>query len=300
VSGESPFAPFNLAPATAAGHTPTFTWRVPTGISPTEYRLYVRDSVGASRDYDRWIPAPSICTAGTCSFKPALSLSGTAQWFVQGRVGTTSLPASAKVSVPITLGLLDAPVGLGPTGNGSNAPRFNWLEVTGATEYRLNIHDSGGTRVVFDRWLPASVCQFGSCSYIQTKRLSGTVEWFVQPRNADGTGPRSDVASFEATEESEFTATSLAPAGVGSAQPTYTWSEPFGTTPSDYRLYIIDSVGTSRDYDRWHSTGSICSGGSCAITPAVTVQGTVRWFVQGREASGAPLPVSETVTFMVP
>jgi hypothetical protein len=87
---------------------------------------------------------------------------------------------------------------LGPSGTVSTTlPTYQWSAVTGADEYYLWVRGPSMTPVV-QQWLnAAALCSGGVCSVTPSTALAtGSHRWWVQARNATGTGPWSAHMDF--------------------------------------------------------------------------------------------------------
>lgn len=185
-----------------------------------------------------------------------------------------------------------------PNGQGISAtPTYTWNAEASAVDYRFQVHDISHV-VVLDGWYSgASVCSGATCSLTPPGTFArGPYTWWVQARNASGTGPWSAGMSF--TVGSVPVAPALvSPTGTGlPTNPTYVWNAVADVT--DYQLWVKPAVGPSVIAE-WYPASSVCSGSACSVTPATALTtGNYQWRVRGRNPSGEG-PWSELPWFTV-
>ena len=191
-----------------------------------------------------------------------------------------------------------APTLVAPAGAGiSTTPSYTWNASAGAEDYYLWVNNSAGAPVVQTWHAVASVCSGATCSVTPAPPLSrGFHTWWIQARNASGTGPWSAGMGFT-VGSLPAAPTLVSPSGAGATTtPTYSWNAVADTT--DYQLWVNDTAGTPV-VQTWHQATSACAGGTCSVSPATTlVHGNHTWWVRGRNASGEG-PWSAGTTFIV-
>ncbi len=187
-----PAAPSATSPmGNVTDSTPDFVW--PSVATARWYQLEVDAST-------TWWEGAAICSGGTCTANPAVTLAqGPHSWRVRGRnlrgLGAYSATKSFDV-VPVPP---PAPTPTGPTGVlFESAPRYEWQAAPGATEYDLEVRDSGNNLDAQATALAASsVCSGGSCSYTEGTVLApDDYTLKVRGRNAGGEGPLSSGLDF--------------------------------------------------------------------------------------------------------
>ena len=134
--------PTLVAPSgTVTVSRPPFGWSAVPGA--TWYYLVINGPSGIV--FAQWLDAAGVaCTAGTCSYTPAITLvNGAHAWGVAaysaGGYGATTAPGSFTVSLPVT----GVPTLVSPSGTiDSVRPTFTWNTVSGATWYLLYLDES--------------------------------------------------------------------------------------------------------------------------------------------------------------
>ncbi len=188
--GSSPIGTYHDPdPPTPPSSWEPYTWSMPANASV--YDLTVSNSGGPVLQQSF---TSSVCAGSTCSASPGVGLAqGSYSWTVRAR----NPGATGAASAPRAFGVVGPPgtaTPVGPTGElFEMAPRYEWLEAPGATEYDLEVKDSGGN-VDFQAngLLASSVCSGGGCSYVGTVLSDPDGYTFnVRGRNAAGAGPLS-------------------------------------------------------------------------------------------------------------
>lgn len=112
--------------------------------------------------------------------------------------GGDSSPSNiASATTDTCLPVPEQPVGISPTGFITTpTPAYSWYEVADATQYQLQVNDTGG--VVLDETYDGStVCSGGVCSVTPATSLAdGGYDWQIRASNASETGPWSDSLAF--------------------------------------------------------------------------------------------------------
>jgi hypothetical protein len=302
----APGAPTSISPNgnIGANYSPTYTWnespaKTESGqeSTATQYQLWVGDPSG--KVYSAWYQASAICSAGSCSVTPALTLKGGSHtWWVQGwntaGYGTWSAGMSFSTTVLGTATLVS------PAGDlGTNySPNFQWNEATGATWYYLWVNGPGGK--VLAKWYEASViCSAGTCTVVAPLTLGGGAHtWWVQTWNPAGYGPWSNGMGFSTTViPLPGAATLTSPTGtIGTNTPVYTWNKV--AEASWYYLWVNDTTGNI--FKQWYDASVICGASTCSVTaPAPLASGSYSWWVRTWNSTGYG-PWSTKLDFAIP
>jgi hypothetical protein len=88
---------------------------------------------------------------------------------------------------------------MSPSGTiATSTPTFTFSKVTGADDYYLYVAHSASSTIVHTQWYPSSaVCGAATCSVTPATPLgSASYRWWIQTRNAAGTGPWSAGMDF--------------------------------------------------------------------------------------------------------
>ena len=304
-----------IGPSGSTGPQPSFTWTPVTGAS--EYYLWINNAAGAA-EVTTWVPGSATCSGSTCSAVPSTALTsgghtfwiqaknsaGTGSWsngmvfsVVLGGGGAT--PTPTPTATPAPGGKPGTPTLVSPSGNTSTSrPTYTWNVVSGATDYIVWVNNSAGAAAMAT-WYPASAsCAGATCSVTPVVSLSnGGYTWWVQARNAAGTGPWSAGTSFtvSVTGFAPGAATLVAPSGSASRTPTYTWNAVGGAT--DYYLWVNRNATASAVVQVWVPASNACSGSTCSYTPGATLStGSHTWWIQTRNGVGNG-PWSAGLTF---
>ncbi|MEW6400737.1 MAG: serine protease, partial [Chloroflexota bacterium] len=292
-----------VGPSGAIGSTynPTYTWNaVPT---MTWYYLWVNGPSG--NVIHEWFSAEQAGCAsgtGTCSVIPTTPLGGgTHTWWIQtwnpAGFGPWSSGMTFSTTIPTAPG---AATLIAPSGAIANyTPSFTWNEVvardgeeSAATWYNLYVNGPSGN--VINRWFEAaSICSGGSCTASPGVTLSGgSYSWWVQTWNSAGYGPWSAAGNFSLpVPTAPGAATLTAPSGaIANNTPSYTWSEVVarGEEESAATWYYLWVDGPSGNVIRqWYEASAVCSGGTCSVTPSITLApGNHIWYVQTWNSAG--------------
>jgi RHS repeat-associated protein len=175
--------------------------------------------------------------------------------------------------------VLVAPIGPIPDPD----PTYTWNVSAGATQYTLQVFDSGGTRVLLRQYDASSVCSGGVCSRTEALVLAlGDYTWRVRAQNAQGSTLSGSVGF---TVIPPAAPVAYAPSGpLTNPTPTYTWSSSAGATV--YRHVVFDNAGAAI-YERTYAATSVCTGQSCAYSPGVTLgMGGYSWTIRANHSAG--------------
>ncbi len=185
---------------TPSAPTPT----TPTGTITNTKPDFVWSGVSTSRWFELEVDGTkswwedAVHCGSTCTVNPGVTLAeGAHTWRVRGRnlrgMGSWSATKSFTVS---TIQPPIAPTPVAPTGElWESAPTYEWLPVSGATEYDLEVRDSGGNLDASAAALAAgTVCTASLCSHVEGTVLTGTDDYTlkVKARNSGGDSPLSE------------------------------------------------------------------------------------------------------------
>jgi hypothetical protein len=293
-----------VSPNAGTGATPAFTWNAVPGASYYLLRIVDRDAATSEFWYS---PADVGCPSGsgTCTVTSGIDLKpGPAEWMVlgwnQSGYGPWSDPMEFWIDVVDASALTPTP--LSPLTSVSNPnPAYRWTSASGTLFYRLSIRNNGGA--VRYWWLtPAEVgcASAAECEAAPVVGLqNGTAEWQIQVWTANGHGPWSVPITVSVVIGEPPAPTLIAPVGLTTASPSFTWNASAGATL--YYIGVYDVSGLR--VDQWLSPTDVgCSAGSgvCTFSPGVTLNsGAGSWQVIAWNASGYS-PWSTTFAFIVP
>jgi hypothetical protein len=276
-------------------NNPTYTWKEMP--SATWYYLWV-DGPGGNL-LQQWYRSADICSAGTCSVSPNVTLSGTAhQWWLQtwSPAGYGPWSSGMTFSPPAPV-LPEKAVLVSPTGNiRTKTPTYIWNQVSSATWYYLWVDGPSGN--VIQQWYRSSEanCNGSTCSITPSTILSaGAHSWWIQTYNSAGYGPWSDRMDFSVSPPGK--ATLVSPSGnITNNGPTYTWNEVSGSTW--YFLWVDEPSGNV--IQQWYTSAQAnCDGTTCSVTPSTPLSnGGHSWWIQTYSSAGYG-PWSDRVDFSV-
>lgn len=176
--------------------TPTYRWNQVTGV--TWYYLWINGPAG--NVFKQWYQSSAVCSAGTCSVTPSLTLGYVnLTWWVQTWSPTGYGPWSNSLTFSTPLPPVPGAATLAaPSGAISDpTPEYTWYRVNGATWYYLWVNNAAGTPVIRQWYMASQVCDSISCSVTPAVALpSGSYRWWIQTWNEGGYGPWSSAMSF--------------------------------------------------------------------------------------------------------
>ena len=257
----------------------TFEWE-DAGSNVTEYRIQTAVRETGRICVDRTIPADQIWIGnGLCYLETDVYLpEGNYSWRVQAGNGTEVSGWSAWVDFQVTcpdclLGTYLNTITAGSYPNGritETKPVFEWLAVTGATYYLLNITDTEGT-VLADAKVPSSNCTLTTCSYDPELSLETgkAYQWTVSTYGGfdarwgtyEGTAVPSEPAAFSG--EISF----INPSENGTLDPEIPliiWTDP-GRSAAAYQLEIRNEAGEGLFSGDLTREEAWCDGKTCSI-----------------------------------
>jgi uncharacterized OB-fold protein len=158
----------------------------------------------------------------------------------------------------------------------TTTPTYTWNAVSKATEYNLKVNDSTGNKIL--QWYTSSeagcASGIGTCSVTPITSLAGgSGTWWIQTKNAAGTGPWSSGLSFTV----EAVSTPSIPSGPTGAETntSYTYIIGGSTSNVDHSIeYFLDwGDGTNSD---WLPVGTMSASHSWALAGTYLVKAQAR------------------------
>ena len=256
-----------------------FEWE-DAGSSATEYRIQTAVRETGQICLDRTIPAGQIWIGnGLCYLETDVYLpEGNYSWRVQAGNGTEVSDWSAWVDFQVNcpdclLGTYLNPITAGIYPNGritETEPVFEWLAVTGATYYLLNVTDAEGN-VVLDEKIPSLNCDLTTCRYDPELTLTAgkTYNWILSTYG----GYDARWGTYEGTAEPAEPATVTGeiafvnPAENGKLDPEIPliiWTDP-GKSAASFLLEIRNEAGEALFADEMTRDEAWCDGKTCSI-----------------------------------
>jgi hypothetical protein len=288
-------------------YSPTFRWNEVLSevgsheeSAATWYYLWINGPSG--NIFAQWYASSSICSGGTCSVTPAITLGGgNHTWWVQTWNSVGYGPWSAGMNFSTVVPPLPGKATLvSPAGNiTNNNPTYTWNQVSGASWYYLWVDGPSGH--VFHQWYTSAQanCNGTTCSVANvTSGLgAGSYTWWVQTWNITGYGPWSDGKTFTPIPPGK--ATLVSPNGsLAGGNPTYTWNQVSGATW--YFLWVDGSNGNV--FQKWYTSAQAnCNGTTCSVanaTPNLS-GGSYSWWIQTWNDAGYG-PWSDGLNFSFP
>ena len=257
----------------------TFEWE-DTGSSAAEYRIQTAVRETGQICADRTIPVNQIWIGnGLCYLETDIYLpEGNYSWRVQARNGTDVSGWSAWIDFQVScpdclLGtyLNTVTAGIYPNGRITETdPVFEWLAVTGATYYLLNVTGADGVTAA-DVKVPASECSLTFCTYDPGVSLTAgeTYNWTVSTYGGYDARWGTYEGTIEPAEPAVFRGeiAFVNPAENGMLDPEIPliiWTDP-GNSAAAYRLEIRDEAGEGLFYGDLTRDEAWCDGKTCSI-----------------------------------
>ncbi len=243
-------------------------------------------------------------TQVTLTASPASGSSFTG-WSGGGCSGTGTCMVTMTTAATIAASFVQLPgkIVLGsPSGTASSAqPTFTWNADVLATWYYLRVKMADNS-VLFSQWYQApNVCSGNTCSTRSPSTIAGgSYAWDVQTWNEGGYGPWSNPMTFTVPFK-PGTASLRAPAAtIAFLQPAFVWdaSPDDGTTDPATWYYLWLNGPSGKVLGQWYEAAAVCSGGSCTVTPTITLENgtSYTWWVQTWNGAGTG-PWSTAMSF---
>lgn len=284
----------------------TFEWQA-VGSAPTEYRIQVLDRNSGTICVDRTIPAAAIYVVnGECYIETDIYLpEGEYSWRVQGsneteRSGWSGWREFQLSCADCYLGNYMNTVTAVYSPNGRTLDpdlRYEWLAVTGASYYQLNMKDASGTDVLTESVL-ASVCGDFTCSYDPDLTLTpGEVyTWSLSTCGATGARWGTAEGTVGLIETADAPAVAFTgPADNGTLDPEYpqvVWTDP-GIAAASFRLIVCDAEGNALLYTDLTREDAWCDGQTCSVVFMEIPEGTgYRIYVTPYSETNTPGPTA--------
>ncbi|NDJ86716.1 MAG: hypothetical protein GYB66_12585 [Chloroflexi bacterium] len=258
--------------------TPQFVWTEALGAE--WYQLLVLDPEEATI-HSQWYEGALHCTAYTCrvSLDSTLAAGDNYSWYIRTwssgyGMGEWNGPQLFDI---LTI-LRTAPANGVTLDNIDGTVSYEWQKLEGAVYYHLYV--TGPDDYVYDSWHAASaICGETTCAVTPPAVPdNGEYRWWLQVWSSKGYSPWS---------VSPFTFRMAAPQVAGPIQngpegsittgsPSFSWQPSEGATW--YRLWIQGPDGIV--HDQWYSTGDVCEGNTCEITPELLLPpAEYNWYV---------------------
>lgn len=201
---------------------PTFSWAAVSGAS--QYRVWL-----AGPDPDG---QPIIATPSGTFWQPETDLpTGNHTWWVQPWNGATGGTWSNATAFDLRAEKPGATRPIWPIDSvTTTSPAFEWVAVSGATWYRLELKKDGKDFV--DQWIEGNT----TWTYPEGALEANQYEWRVQTWNVHGYGPWSEKATVYTGAPR-----GVAPVVRGAIRPTFRWTPVAGATRYEIR---VDKDGT--------------------------------------------------------
>ncbi|MDX1991815.1 MAG: choice-of-anchor Q domain-containing protein [bacterium] len=293
---------------TTVGGNPRYRW---THMGATSYDLAVfrADNMAAPVFYLTFLSSASYCAIETCELDPvtqtpaaetARLANGTHIVYVRPSAGAWSAPFSFTLNAPPP-----APVTLTvPTSVNNLRPTFNWT-LTGdalyTTAFNLYIapkaqFDAGNyTPTYFQQHTRVQRCGSANsttCSFQVPLDLLDNTDYYLFIQSTAPGGLSVGGQYNNGWEGGPFRVDTLPdpalPTGLNvspnDGHPTVYWND--GANTTRYHLVIYNWTTSQWVYNVWHNKGEVCSGGTCSVTPTLTLaNGSYSVFI-GAEGAG--------------
>ena len=164
---------------------------------------------------------------------------------------------------------------------------FHWTGLSGATWYRLEVQDAGGTPLLGQWYSAGTNCVGLDCAVATGLSLgNGVYHWRVQDYGAYGFGTDTALQNFTLNIAPSVSVLGQ-PLGAQSAwDHSFHWTGVAGATW--YQLEVQDVNGTVL-HSQWYAADGNCAGQVCGVAPAETLNlgsGLYRWRIQDYGAYG--------------
>ena len=259
-----------------------------------------------------WYAAASVCNGAACGVTPDVTLTNASyNWTIQTwntiGYGPFATPIAFVVNAPVPEPPPAATL-VSPSGTiTENKPAYTWQTagsgLNAATWYFLKVDGAAGE--VFSQWYQAqNVCNGATCSTTPDKTLmNGNYGWTIQTWNTVGYGPVSTPHNFVVDAPAPRpppAATLVSPSGtMTDRRPAFTWQTAGGNLDAATWYYLKTDGGAGSVFAQWYTASSVCTGSTCAVTPALTLpNGRYIWTIQTWNPVGYG-PVSAPFIFIV-
>ncbi len=182
---------------------------------------------------------------------------------------------------------------IAPLGDITTAtPAFEWQDMGDATDFRLRVYDRALLAWVHDvTYSAATICSNGTCSITPANlalNFSSNHLWRIRAKNGVGWNDWSDYQTFHYVEPIPGTISTIAPLGsVATTTPAFQWQD-LGNA-AEYWLRVYDRVLLAWVHDETYTATTICSNGTCSITPAnltLNISSNHLWRIRAMNSGG--------------
>ena len=256
----------------------TFEWE-DIRSSASEYRIQVMDRETERILRDQWYRVSDMYVGnGVCYMETGVYLpSGSYAWRVKAKNSESESKWSSWVDfqtncADCALGayLNTTTSAICPQGSITDlSPEFEWLAVTGAAYYVLNVTDANGSTIL-DVSVPPANCSLESCSFDPgfTLASGGAYQWSVSTYGGNNGRWGTDTGTITAAEPAEVRDISFVLPEEGgkldAENPLIIWTDP-GQSAADFRLVVVDAAGELLFYGDLNSEDAWCDGKTCSI-----------------------------------
>ncbi len=281
--------------ASVTTSSPNFQWELLANVDTYELLVYDRNLQAVV--HRQFYGADEICTANSCGVSPAgLTLKSSTRHF--WRVRARSSGGWSELSEPFYFDyLMDTPAqsitAVSPLNVASSAsPTFQWIELDDTDAYELLVFDRFTETVAHRKFYNSdAICTAGTCSVRPTDvdlNFSTRHFWRVRARTACVWSALSSPFYFDYLSAPPGPVTPIAPlALIDTPSPSFQW-EDLGNVDS-YELLVYDRAIEAVIYRQFHGANSICTAGSCKLSPAgISVNFSTRhfWRVRSQNSGG--------------
>jgi len=299
VDAPTPDLPSNLVVNFNQG-LPTISWN--DDPDATSFNVYIGTPPNWAQVYSQTYPRAGNCDGTTCRVNPLIVFTNRTYNFAVQGIGTGGASVGGiynngyGVLENQTLNLpIAAPpsTGFAPIGNSEiGRPTFEWATVPNAISYQLwvgKVTPTFTTNLMQWYWAAAPDCtpHPGTCRITPPLNLpAGSYAFNVQTYGSAGLGAWGMGVNFTIGAPLPGLVTLLAPSNTISAfAPTFTWVDAAGV--EWYNVWVGNPQVTVAYYYQWVRRADVCSGGTCALTPALNlVNGAYLWNVQASNPAG--------------
>jgi len=281
---------------------PTYVW---TDTGADMYEFYLDNSLNDSvpQYYIGGLLDDTYCNGLTCSFDPtslnesARLIDGSYVVYLRGTtnaiLGAVAGPFAFTLNAPPPAPVTYAP----PTGTDTLRPTFTWSlsgDAVNTTWFRLflikkSLFDAGNYTPTVDIWRSRTeLCGSASsttCTIQSGLDLLDDTAYYMYIQSYGPGGYSEGGAYINGWAGGEFAINVPNPVvptvtvNPNQGRPTISWANDANAT--QYYVYVRTQGTNITKYLQWHTTASVCSGGTCSITPEslILANGTYEAFV---------------------
>lgn len=245
----------------------------------SDYRIQVMDRTTDRILMDQWYPVSGMYVGnGLCYMESAYYLpTGVYAWRVKGRNASAESDWSAWVDFQTTCP--DCQTGVYVNTNTSAvyplgetvdlSPKFEWLAVTGAAYYMLQVNAPDGSTIA-DVSVNPTFCGLEACSFDSGLSLEpgSTYDWSVSTYGGNNGRWGTDAVSLTVVQEAAVNDIAfVGPEDGGKPDeenPQIIWTDP-GSSAASFRLVILDAAGNALFFSDVAREDAWCDGKTCSI-----------------------------------